>query len=347
MGQAPFVSVIVLNYNGGSLLPRCLEALSRTDYPADAWEALLVDNASSDGSVDETARVFPWVRLVCNRKNLGFAAGNNVGMRAAPGPYVALLNTDTEVEPGWLRALVLSAEADPRVGACTAKLLFAGRRTTDGSGRGVGVVQNAGTLLLRDGSGRDRGTVVKAPGVVEHEPDDGRYDRTEEVFGLCGAACLLRKAMLEDVGYFDESFFAYYEDLDLSWRARLRGWKVLFVPAAVVWHLHSASFGEWSPLFTLYVERNRPLMLLKNAPLALGLREIARYLGETAYDGLRLLAAAGRRAGGRALLARLALRARVLAGWLTRGPAALSARRGIQASRTIGHRVIAQWMVRE
>ena len=126
--QAPYVSVFVLNYNGLEVLPACLEALRRTNYPQDRWQAVVLDNGSRDGSAERAERAHPWLEVRRLGRNLGFAAGNNAGLRSAPGPYAALLNSDTEVEPGWLTALVQDAEAHPEAGACTAKLLFRHRR---------------------------------------------------------------------------------------------------------------------------------------------------------------------------------------------------------------------------
>src|SRR5688500_6439948 len=122
--MTPFVSVLVLNWNGARLLPACLQALFKTDYPDDSWEAVLVDNASTDGSHERAMLDFPRLKLWRNAGNWGFARGYNAAIAAAPGPYVALLNIDTQVRPGWLRALLDAAEGDPRLGAATAKLVY-------------------------------------------------------------------------------------------------------------------------------------------------------------------------------------------------------------------------------
>jgi GT2 family glycosyltransferase len=143
-----------------------------------------------------------------------------------------------------------------------------------------GTIQNAGCLLLTDGSGADRGS---------GEPDDGRYSEREEVFGACGASALYRREMLDDVGLLDESFFMYYEDTDLNWRMRLRGWKVLYEPQAAVDHEHAASSGEWSPFFTFHVDRNRMLMILKNAPTGFVARSFASFALLSARNAARTL----------------------------------------------------------
>jgi N-acetylglucosaminyl-diphospho-decaprenol L-rhamnosyltransferase len=334
----PFVSVLILNWNGARLLPSCLEALSRTEYPEGRWETVLVDNASTDGSQHEAVRQFPWVRLHQNPGNWGFARGYNGAIRAAPGPYVVLLNSDTCVRPGWLKALVRAAEDDPAIGAATAKLVYPPESPN------AGRIQNAGGMVLTNGAGRDRGTVFR-DGRWMQEEDAGQYDRREEVFFFCGAAALLRKAALAEVGLFDERYFMYYEDLDLSWRLRLRGWKVTFVPDAVVEHAHAASSGEWSPFFTFQVDRNRPLMLLKLAPLPLALCETARYVAELGLNSARVLfwAVTRRQRGPHA--ARAKLQARVVLSWLKDLPGVLADRAKIARERRVPEDAIGRWMV--
>ncbi len=138
------------------------------------------------------------------------------------------------------------------------------------------VIQNAGSIVLPDGAGSDRGTVIVG-GEAYYDLDRGQYDAIEEVPAFCGAACLLRRAALEDVGVFDGGFFMYYEDTDLSLRLRKAGWRVLYAPSAHVRHTHSATSVEWSPMFCYFTERNRLLMLIKNEPARVALREWAIY----------------------------------------------------------------------
>jgi len=252
-------SVVVVNFNGQHFLERCLAALLEQELE-EPFEVLLVDNGSRDDSPAFVRRRFPTVRVIEARRNRGFAGGNNLGMRAARGRYIVLLNNDTQVRAGWLKALVSAAEQNPAAGAIAAKLLFVEPPNT---------IQNAGSLLLSDGSGADRGF---------REPDRGQYDTAEEVFGACGASVLYRRQMLEDVGVFDETFFMYYEDTDLNWRMRLRGWSVLYEPAAVVDHVHAGSSREWSPFFTFHVDRNRIFVLLKNASFPMAMRSYAAFV---------------------------------------------------------------------
>jgi len=266
-------SVIIVNYNGCRFLSTCLSA-ALSQQLTGPFEVLLVDNGSQDDSVSLVRRQFPAVRVILAGRNLGFAGGNNLGMAAATGRYLVLLNNDTRVRPGWLEALVQAAERTPSAGAIAAKILFMDPADT---------VQNAGSLLLSDGSGADRGF---------REPDRGQYDQEEEVFGACGASVLYRRNMLEDVGVFDETFFMYYEDTDLNWRMRLRGWSIVYAPAAVVDHVHAGSSREWSPFFTFHVDRNRLFMLIKNASAGMVIRSLTTFARLSLENAMR---AAGRR----------------------------------------------------
>jgi GT2 family glycosyltransferase len=250
--------VVVLNYNGRRYLDACLEALLAQEVDG-GFEVVLVDNASEDGSAAHVRAKFPGVCVIESPVNLGFAGGNNLGIEQARGEHVVLLNNDTRVRSGWLRALVETAETAPDIGAVTSKLVFMARPDT---------IQNAGSLVLTDGSGGDRGT---------GERDFGQYDSREEVFAACGCATLLTRHMLDDVGLLDSTFFVYYEDTDLSWRMRLRGWRIIYEPTAVVEHVHTGTSGEWSPFFTFHVDRNRLFMIIKNAPARFTLRAYGRY----------------------------------------------------------------------
>jgi GT2 family glycosyltransferase len=295
--------VVVVNRDGLRHLDACFEALLAQELDG-GFEAVLVDNGSSDGSAAHVRARFPQVRVVEAGRNLGFAAGNNLALRALTTPFAVLLNNDTRMRPGCLAALVGAAESEPAVGAVQAKLVFADR---------PGVLQSTGTLLLSDGSGGDRGS---------GEPDDGRYGRRGEVFAACAAAALYRKEALDEVGLLDESFFMYYEDTDLGWRLRLAGWKTLFEPAAVVEHVHAASAAAGSPLMRFHSERNRLLMVLKDAPPGFALHAFASL-------GRRAAAGSGPPAGPRH--SRLA----VLLSFLSLAPQALGERMRIRSRRKV------------
>jgi GT2 family glycosyltransferase len=273
---APTASVVILNWNGLRFLDACLEAVSAQDLEG-GLEIILVDGGSGDGSVEAVRSRFPEVRVVEAGRNLGYAAGNNLGMGLARAEWIVLLNNDTRVRPGWLRALVEAGSSHPQVAAVTAKLLFADRPK---------VIQSAGSLLLSEGAGGDRGF---------GEPDRGQYDRPQEVFAANGASMLLRKGALDDAGLLDETFFMYYEDTDLCWRLRLRGWRILYEPKAVVEHFHAGSSREGSPFFLFHADRNRVFMLLKNAPWRLLARSLASAGSRAAGRGPALRSRRGAR----------------------------------------------------
>jgi GT2 family glycosyltransferase len=326
-------SVVVVNFNGKQFLDACLGALLRQELAA-PFEVILVDNGSSDDSVAYVAASYPTVRVIRATRNLGFAGGNNLGMRAATGRHIVLLNNDTQVRPGWLKALVDAAETNPAAGAIASKILFIDPPAT---------IQNAGTLLLSDGSGADRGF---------REPDQGQYDVREEVFGACGASVLYRREMLDDVGRFDETFFMYYEDTDLSWRMRLRGWSVIYEPSSVVDHVHAGSSREWSPFFTFHVDRNRLFMILKNAPPAMVMRSYSRFAvmaARSALGGVRRRVAdrppapALSHKGGRAR--RLGIYLKVVASLTAHLPEMGAKRADIRRRRTAPDAAIERWFI--
>ncbi len=386
--DTPLVRVVVLSFDGGQMTIDCIESLLASDWPTERMEIVLVDNGSLDDVADRVRADYPTIRLLEPLENLGFAGGCNLGMRL-PGEhqFVALVNNDATVEPGWLRPLVAVAQSAPDIGAVSAKMLFSDRylgievsvpgaakinrydprdlgvrvsaMRIDGvradsrvsfdedfygpelpnseydeeiarwsRARGsiriaiqpgkplpkvvslrlsspdlrvvtittetethtldIGpertwfdirlgdepfdVINNVGSNLYRGGFGGDRGFL---------ERDLGQYEEPAEVFAWCGGAVLLRRDYLDTVGLFDERLFLYYEDTDLSWRGRLQGWRYLYEPTSVVRHRHAASSGVGSPVFRFYTERNRLLVLAKNAPARLaaraGLGEVRRF----------------------------------------------------------------------
>lgn len=259
----PLVSIIIVNYNGKRYLDDCLTSLLKQTYPRERWEVILVDNASADGSAAYVRERYSWARVISPAKNLGFAGGNNEGYRHCRGEFIALLNNDTVADPGWLQALVDVMAEDLRIGGATSKILFRDEPDT---------INSAGLNLYRDGRGGDRGF---------RQLDRGQFDEPSDVFGACGASVLLRRAMLDDIGFFDERFFMYSEDLDLAWRAHFRGWRFRYTPRSVVYHVHCGSSGEWSPFFLYYVERNRVFVNLKNAPLGQALHSLAVFAAKS------------------------------------------------------------------
>ncbi len=243
--EIPQVSVVVVNWNGRRHLAGCLPALERQTVRD--LEVVVVDNGSSDGSAEYVRARFPGVRLVESPRNLGFAAGNNLGISRTSAPWVATLNNDTEPAPDWLERLLEVGESNPTVGMVASKMVFAHR---------PGMINSTGIALDRVGIAWDR---------RGGEPDRGD-ERTEEVFGPCAGAALYRRAMLDEVGLFDEDFFAYLEDVDLAWRARIAGWRCLYAPRAAVSHVHSATGVEGSSFKSYHLGRNKIWCVVKNYP---------------------------------------------------------------------------------
>jgi len=211
-----------------------------------------VDNGSADGSA-ELALGRPDVRLIRNPNNAGFAAANNQALELAQGEFILLLNYDAVLEPRYLSILVESLRADQRRGSATGKLL---RPSVSGQPT---LLDSTGHVMYRNVQATNRG---------ENEPDRAQYDRAEEVFGVCAAAAVYRRAMLEDVmvegEVLDSTFFSYLEDVDLDWRARLRGWRSWYEPSAVAVHHRSASGGRFTITIQRHIFKNRILMMIKN-----------------------------------------------------------------------------------
>lgn len=249
MDANALVSVVVLNHNGLPYLNDCLASLAAQSYRP--LEIILVDNGSSDDSIGWVRSHHPQIRLLCLNANLGFAAGNNCGFRVARGNYLALLNNDAVAAPDWVEMLVRAAEQYPDYGMFASKILL--RQTPER-------LDKAGHLMYWDGQNKGRGS---------GELDGQKFNQAVEIFFPDGCAALYRRSLLEDIGGFDEKFFAYGDDADLGIRARLRGWKAYYVPEAKVWHHHSATTGAYSPQKVFWVERNRFWLALKSFPLAL------------------------------------------------------------------------------
>jgi GT2 family glycosyltransferase len=254
----PTVSTIIQNWSRRDLLQPCLTALRCQSCPSS--EIILVDNGSTDDSVAHVREHFPEVTVIALPENRGFAAGNNLAMQASSGEYVALLNNDAQPEPNWLEALTHSLATRPEVGFCASKMLYLDA---------PGIIDTAGDVFYDYGVGGKRGA---------DQPDGDGFSRTEYVFGACAGAAIYRRIMLEDIGLFDEDFYMYMEDIDLSFRAQLRGYRCLFVPAARVYHQVAATAGRGSHLSIYHSLRNMLYVLVKDLPTSLLLRHLGAIL---------------------------------------------------------------------
>lgn len=454
----PFIRVVILAFDGADMTLECIQSIVGCGWPRDRMEIVLVDNGSLDDVVARTRHRFPEVKILEPLRNTGFAGGCNLGISALSSShgtpltsydYVALVNNDATVTPGWLTPLVAELESSPDVGAVSPKILLAprfveievsglhptsgngsdeqlcisgvrvdGQRCDDllsfdegftgtsepvpdiggefarwtrhggcvrviavddstshkvslrvgaripgwidvrsdlgerrwrvGAGDGtepngqrwidietgperVDVINNAGSEIYRGGSAGDRGFL---------ERDRGQFDEPAEIQAWCGGAVLLRKEYLDAVGLFDESFFLYYEDTDLSWRGRLQGWTYRYAPQSVVRHRHAQSSGVGSDLFRFQVERNRLLVLAKNAPGRMVVQsaagEFRRYIGSFLRDVVRPVLVARR-----PRLREFRFRHRVLFSYAKRLPGALG-QRWLMDRRTTRRRIMKQ-----
>ena len=247
------ISVIIVNWNGRKFLPECLESLRHQAYQR--FSIILVDNGSNDGSIDFVIRNYPEVKTIALPKNVGFSVANNIAIKTVHTEYVALLNNDAVAYPLWLQSLIGALEAYPEAGFTASKMLFYDNPE---------IIDRTGDAYTRAGTGLLRG---------RGEPASS-YNKQEWVFGACAGAALYRTRMLRDIGLFDEDFFLLYEDVDLSFRAQLRGYKCLYVPEAVVHHKGSGSIVYDSPTSVYYSHRNLEWVYIQNMPAGLMLKTI-------------------------------------------------------------------------
>jgi len=244
------VSVIILNYNGrrnlGGLLEDCLESVFKTDYPN--FEVFFVDNASTDDSVEFVKRKFGQnkkLRIIQNERNFGFAEGNNIGIRNAKGEYIALLNNDTKADHKWLRELVKAIQPS-EIGAAQSKLLQMDNPD---------LLDCAGGFVDYYGYSYARGHGQKAT----------KYNRVDNIFYAKGTGIIIKREVLKRVGIFDPEMFIYYEETDLCWRIWLHGYRIVFAPASIVYHVPSSTISTLQEHIPLYfLTRNHMLILIKN-----------------------------------------------------------------------------------
>jgi GT2 family glycosyltransferase len=251
--QRNHITVIVVNFNRRDLLRACLRSL--VVQTGVEFDVVVVDNGSTDGSAEMVEAEFRsrpvfQLALIRNTENRGFCAANNQGIAAAQGEFIALLNNDAEAEPGWLPALRRAFD-QPEIGMAASKIVV-----WEDPGR----IDKAGHLIYPDGQNRGRGT---------GERDSGQYDREEEVLWPDGCAALYRRSMLDQIGGFDEDFFAYADDAELGLRGRIAGWRCRYVPEAVVRHHRGSTLGLLSVRRLALIERNRILLVVKLFPWSL------------------------------------------------------------------------------
>jgi GT2 family glycosyltransferase len=249
--DTPTVSVIIVSWNALPLLRKCLPSVAASEWPG--LEVVLADNGSDDGSAEWVEAQLPGVRIVRHPENWGFCRGNNEAIRQTTSEFVVLLNNDVEVTAGWLAPLVERMQGDPTIGAVQPKILaYDDRGRFEYAGAGGGYLDRWGYPFAR---GRIFFTL---------EEDRGQYDRSTDVFWGSGAALMLRRDTLGQVGLLDERFGFHMEEIDLCWRLHRAGWRVVAEPASVVYHVGGGSLPQGHPRKTYLNFRNSLLMLYKN-----------------------------------------------------------------------------------
>ena len=251
------VAIAVVTYNSASFIRRCLEYVFEQDYSP--YEVIVIDNASQDSTPAILREFESRIRAVYNRENVGFAAGQNQAIALTQAAWILTLNPDTRLARDFLSRLVEAGEADPSAGSVCGKLLA---MSPDFEPLPEPVFDSTGIYFTPNQRHFDRGS---------RQPDRGQYERAEYVFGATGAACLYRRAMIEDISidgeFFDPDFFAYREDADVAWRAQLLGWKCLYTPLARAHHVRSVlpvNRRSVSPLVNMHSVKNRWLLRIKN-----------------------------------------------------------------------------------
>jgi GT2 family glycosyltransferase len=303
--ERPRLTVAVTNHNGRALLECVLSSLAAQTFRP--FTTVVVDDCSTDDSVAYLRERWPAVELIQLSRNAGVTAAMNVALRAARGELVGLFNNDTELAPDCLAELVAELDRNPRLGSVTPKMLdFADR----------GVIDGAGDVLNWRGGGRRRG---------HGERDAGQYDRRQEIFGACGGAAIYRRSALDAVGELDETYYAYYEDIDWAFRSQLAGLRCGYVPRAVLYHRGSATLGRGMSDFNCYhLWRNPVWLIAKCYPAG----ALLRHAPALARGQVGNICAAARER-------KLDVWARAMRDAIGGLPSALRKRRAVQRSRAI------------
>ena len=250
----PTVAIVILNWNGSLLLQRFLPSVMATQY--EALKIVVIDNGSSDGSLEFLRTTYPGIQLICLANNEGFAKGYNLGLRQIEADYFLLLNSDVEVAPSFLYPMVSLLQQDHSIAACQPKILALDQKDCfEYAGAAGGWIDRLGYPFAK---GR----------VFDHvEKDKGQYDQSQPVFWASGAALFIRAAAFRQVGGFDPYFFAHQEEIDLCWRIQAAGYQIYSCPQALVWHKGGGTLPTGNAKKTFLNYRNNHIMLLKNLPL--------------------------------------------------------------------------------
>ncbi|WP_048190924.1 glycosyltransferase family 2 protein [Methanobacterium sp. SMA-27] len=240
------LSIVIPNYNGIHLLKECLDSIQKQDFPF--YEVIIIDNASKDKSVEYLEENYPEFTLIINKENLGFAAAVNQGIKASNAEYIFLLNTDVELEINCISNLLNCIKKENNIFVVSSKMIqYHDRYKIDDAGDEYSIL--GWTKKVGEGKSTDL------------------YNKKREIFSACAGASIYRKTVFNDIGYFDENFFAYMEDVDISYRAKIYGYKCIYCPKAVVYHIGSAASGSRYNAFKIRLAaRNNVYVPYKNMP---------------------------------------------------------------------------------
>lgn len=257
----PLVSVISVNYNQSAITLEMLESFRKVTYPN--YEIIIVDNGSPNDNPDIIKNNYPEVNLIKSAENLGFAGGNNLGIKASNGDYVMLINNDTEVDPDFLQPLVKKFQSDQTIGAASPKIYF----------------HHTPKMLQFTGFSKMNNYTIRNHGWGHGKIDSGQFDEDRETFFAHGAAMMVSREVMQEVGLMAEVFFLYYEEMDWAQRIRDAGYKIFYVHNSVIYHKESVSTGRQSPLKIYYINRARTIYTLRNNKgLTLWIALIYQYL---------------------------------------------------------------------
>lgn len=266
------ISVIIINRNGERFLRGCIESLKKQSY--EKIEIFLIDNASTDGSLSLVQSSHEDIIIITNSDNEGYSKAANTGIVKSKGEFILILNPDIVLTPKFIENCLLAIKKDKNNGSVSGKLLRMKSPFSPPFNKEMvgGIIDSTGLILCQDiRRPLDRG---------QNQRDNGQYDKEEYIFGVNGAAPFYRRAMLEDVKigneYFDEDFFAYYEDVDIAWRAQLLGWKCYYAPSAVAYHYRSYLKSEDGNIGKVNAVKNRYLLYLKNEMSVSFLKDVFR-----------------------------------------------------------------------
>ena len=332
------IAIIILNWNGKYLLEECLVSIEKQHY--DNFNIILVDNGSNDGSIEFVKEKFPKVNLIELKENTGFAKGNNIGICKAfedkDTKYIALLNNDAIADKDWLLEMAKIIEQDEKIGSIAPKIRKYYIKDE---------FDSMGMKIRYDGGGFNNHM---------NDKDIGQFDSELEVFGPTGCSCLYKREMLEDIvlndnDYFDSDFFAYCEDLDVCWRARIKGWKCLVAPKSVIYHKGSESFQVYSFIKSYHSHRNRLFVIFKNYPQKLLFKALYRFFLNYIYSAQSISKGKGYSAKTKEKIGILNIFRMISKGWLSFLlflPKTIKKRHTIQKGKLVNNEDIKEWFIR-